>query len=168
MSRLEHLAKCVCVVYVCVCCRLSEAGGCLFSPFVFVYLLRLLILEHSFSLLELICSSAFTPAGMRARTSFLWPSSAQALVINYEEKRRRPPLSSGNGDSLDAEAGGAVAVQLALDLLGGGGTIDRGPAEQIAARLDVTAFLSPWASRRIPLMVSSNQNLLSVWRGPGP
>lgn len=49
-------------------------------------------------------------------------------------------------DILDREASLVMAVQLAPDLRGP--MIDPGPAEQIAARLDVTVFLSPWAPDR--------------------
>lgn len=48
---------------------------------------------------------------------------------------------------LDGEASRVMAVQLAPDLRGP--MIDPGPAEQIAARLDVTVFLSPWAQDRL-------------------
>lgn len=49
-------------------------------------------------------------------------------------------------DILDGETSPVMAVQLAPDLWGP--MIDPGPAEQIAARLDVTVFLSPWAPGR--------------------
>ncbi|CAF95800.1 unnamed protein product [Tetraodon nigroviridis] len=67
-------------------------------------------------------------------------------------------------DILDGEASRVMAVQLAPDLRGP--MIDPGPAEQIAARLDVTVFLSPWAPDRSS-DGSSNQTACAAGKDQG-
>lgn len=127
-----------------VFCRPSEAGGCLFSLCVCLFAEAADFGVQLFSIRANLFLGVYTSRHARAHAFCGPPPHKLSSLI----MRRSGGLLSrlGTGDILDAEAGGAVAVQLAPDL---GVTIDPGPAEQIAARLDVAVFLSPWAFRRI-------------------
>lgn len=136
---------CVCVCVFCMT-RSTVRCECLFSVCVCLFAATA-DFKYSFSLLGLICSSAFTPPNMH--THML---SVVLLLINYEKKWRPPAHRQGLLSRLGTGRSGRRG-QLCYGGPAGcaslGWLIDPDPAEQISACLDVTVFLSPRASDRV-------------------